>query len=461
MNTGDTVEGRYQIERLLGQGGDGKVFQAHDLELDKRVAIKTLLPQSLADRRSIAQLKSEVRLAQDLRDENICGVYHFHISDSEPFIVMEFIDGEKLSDFIFRQPGHSCGEVTFRRVAAQILKAVEYAHGAGVIHRGLKTSNIMIRRDESVRVLDFGIAASLKDAHSRATGGEVALSIHYASPEQIRGERPSVAMDIYSLGCVFHEMLTGRPPFRQGDVLQRHLTEQPAPMPGVSRMLNRAVLACLAKDAKAQPQSAEDLAAWILEPEDLTVKTVRRGGNRAIWWAAGLLALASAAFAVYEWPASKRPVVGTAESSPGAFPAQPPVQPTPLPHPEVIQTPVVVPAPQKLEKRRREKPQEAKKQVTLPAVKRPRQQPDRPSQNAQLAAQQALQEQAEQRLRAKQFVDQGNALAARYDWPGAMAAYAKAKNLDQANQSARQGYETAAKRRRVECSLAHTCPGEP
>ena len=259
------------------------MFQAHDLELDKRVAIKTLLPQSLADRRSIAQLKSEVRLAPDLRDENICGVYHFHISDSEPFIVMEFIDGEKLSDFIFRQPGHSCGEVTFRRVAAQILKAVEYAHGAGVIHRDLKTSNIMIRRDESVRVLDFGIAASLKDAHSRATGGEVALSIHYASPEQIRGERPSVAMDIYSLGCVFHEMLTGRPPFRQGDVLQRHLTKQPAPMPGVSRMLNRAVLACLAKDAKAQPQSAEDLAAWILEPEDLTVKTVRRGGNRAIW----------------------------------------------------------------------------------------------------------------------------------------------------------------------------------
>ena len=407
MNTGDTVEGRYQIERLLGQGGDGKVFQAHDLELDKRVAIKTLLPQSLADRRSIAQLKSEVRLAQDLRDENICGVYHFHISDSEPFIVMEFIDGEKLSDFIFRQPGHSCGEVTFRRVAAQILKAVEYAHGAGVIHRDLKTSNIMIRRDESVRVLDFGIAASLKDAHSRATGGEVALSIHYASPEQIRGERPSVAMDIYSLGCVFYEMLTGRPPFRQGDVLQRHLTEQPAPMPGVSRMLNRAVLACLAKDAKARPESAEDLAAWIMEPEDLTVRTVRSGGRRAIWWTAGLLVLVGAPITVHEWPGIKV-AVGNVESSTQGTSAQPqaqiPVEPPPLPHPEVIRTPALVPASPKPEKRRRERPQDTKRQITLPTPKKPKQQFDRPSQNAQLAAQQAAQqaaqEQVEQRQRA-------------------------------------------------------------
>jgi serine/threonine protein kinase len=111
-----------------------------------------------------------------------------------------------------------------------------------VIHRDLKPSNIMIRRDESVRVLDFGIAASLKEAHSRATGGLIALSPPYASPEQIRGEKPSIAMDIYSLGCVFYEMLTGHPPFTHGDVLKQHLEKPPAPMPGqpsLSRRLGR------------------------------------------------------------------------------------------------------------------------------------------------------------------------------------------------------------------------------
>lgn len=259
MKVDETVEGRYRIERPLGEGGMGKVFLAHDLALDKRVAIKTLLPQTASDIRAVEQLKKEVRLAQDLRHENICGVYHFQPSGDEPFVVMEFIDGEKLTHFIFRQPGHRCDEATFRRLAAQILAAVEHAHRAGVIHRDLSSGNIMVKRDGAIRVMDFGIAASMKEAQSRATGSEVTVSIHYASPEQINGEAPSVSMDVYSLGCVFYEMLTGQPPFRQGDVLHQQLTRQPDPMPGISPALNRAVLACLVKDPVLRLRSAEEV----------------------------------------------------------------------------------------------------------------------------------------------------------------------------------------------------------
>jgi serine/threonine protein kinase len=278
MRIGEIIDGRYRIERLLGEGGMGSVYLAHDISLGKKVAIKTLLPKMLADLRSIQQLRKEVRISQELRHENICATYDLHESLSQPYMVMEYVDGDTLTNFIFRQPGHRCNEATFRCLAEQILAAIECAHRAGVVHRDLKSGNIMVTSSGSVRVMDFGIAASLKEVSSRTTGAPISLSIHYASPEQINGDPPAATMDIYSLGCVFYEMLSGEPPFRLGDVMHQQLTRKPNPIPGIAPALNSFLMACLVKDWRHRIQSIPEMRASLAG--DRTVKITKTTPGR-------------------------------------------------------------------------------------------------------------------------------------------------------------------------------------
>jgi predicted Ser/Thr protein kinase len=437
MKVGETIEGRYRIERPLGEGGMGKVYLAHDLELDKKVAIKTLLPQTASDIRAVEQLKKEVRLAQDLRHENICGVYHFQPSGEEPFVVMEFIDGEKLTHFIFRQSGHRCDEATFRRLAAQILAAVEHAHRAGVIHRDLSSGNIMVRRDGAIRVMDFGIAASLKEAQSRATGSEVTVSIHYASPEQINGEAPSVSMDVYSLGCVFYEMLTGQPPFRQGDILHQQLTRQPDPMPGVSPALNQAVLACLVKDRTRRLRSAAEVRAAldgrlpagpILDRTIKIGKPVRaavaspRNWIRVIWAAVVVLVLIGFGVLIKTLGTQPQPIVKGGPVQPQVHFVDPSGNP---PVPEV-----------------RKSDEDAKRKK-------------REAEAARQAAEEARQRQREaeeaRRRAILEYLNQGKALSGTYDWLGAKAAYERVLNLDRENAPAKAGKKNAEDMYAAEC----------
>jgi len=253
MQPRDIIEGRYEILRQLGEGGMGMVFLALDRTLDRPVAIKTLLPQLMTDLRASQQLKHEVRLSQELRHDGVCATLGFHENGREPFVVMEYVDGTTLSNFVFAQPGQRCNESVFRSLAGQILSAVGYAHSKGVVHRDLKSANIMVATTGEIRVMDFGIAASMKETHSRTTGSSVSLSLHYASPEQINGARPSPSMDIYSLGCVFYEMLSGEPPFTQGDILHQQLTRRPERIIGVSGALNDFLQCCLEKDAVRRP----------------------------------------------------------------------------------------------------------------------------------------------------------------------------------------------------------------
>lgn len=270
MQVGDTIEGRYRIEKTLGAGGMGQVYLAADHMLEKRVAIKTLLPAVLADRRAAEQLKQEVRISQELRHPNICATYDLHPDPKWPFIVMEYVEGETLNNFVYRQPGHRCGEPQFLRLAHQVLDAVAHAHQAGVVHRDLKSQNIMVTREGAIRVMDFGIAANLKETQARTTGLPVSLSIHYASPEQINGGKPEPSMDLYSLGCIFYEMLSGNPPFIQGDILHQQLTRTPDALPGVSPALNDVILACLHKNPEQRPRSVASIQERF--PVDRTVR---------------------------------------------------------------------------------------------------------------------------------------------------------------------------------------------
>ncbi len=236
----------------------GAVYLAVDESLQQQVALKTLLPALASDVRAIEKMKREVRTAQRLRHKSICATFDFRDNDGAPFIVMEYVEGDTLSNFIYRQPNHRCDEATFRRLAEEIVAAVEHAHKAGVVHRDLKPANIQVKLNGSICVMDFGIAASLKEVASETTGSAVTLSIRYASPEQINGEPAAPSMDIYSLGCVFYEMLSGEAPFPRGDILHQHLTRKPTAIPGVSDAVNRAILWCLEKEPS---QRCADLKA--------------------------------------------------------------------------------------------------------------------------------------------------------------------------------------------------------
>jgi len=259
MQKNDILDNRYRIIEKLGEGGMGVVYKAYDQELGKEVAIKLLKPEALSDDKATDQFKKEVRLSQELRHDNITATYDFKRSEEFPYLVMEYVEGQILTNYIYKQPNHQLDEGTFLKIASQILDGVEHAHKKGIIHRDLKSSNIMITDNGQVKIMDFGIAASLRETYSRSTGRPITISIHFASPEQINGEPPSVSMDIYSLGCVFYEMLTGDPPFTQGDILHQQLTKQPEPIQDALEHLNSVIFKCLEKRKEDRFKSIEEL----------------------------------------------------------------------------------------------------------------------------------------------------------------------------------------------------------
>ena len=199
----------------------------------------------------------------------------------------------------------------------------------------------MVTPDGAIRIMDFGIAANLKNVYSRTTGSPLSLSVHYASPEQINGAIPDPAMDIYSIGCVFYEMLAGHPPFVQGDVLHQQLTREPSPIPGAPADLNRLILACLQKDVRKRTQSATDIRAALSGLKTVRMKGVRTPGaapHRAAGsgskWIAGIAlagAILLAGGGVVWWQMSHRL---------GRVPLPPITQPLPAP---VTMAPVIAP----------------------------------------------------------------------------------------------------------------------
>ena len=276
MHTGEVIGGRFELRQVLGEGGMGQVFKAWDTDLERFVAIKTLLPQFMSDPAAQAEMKQEVRITQRLSHPGIVAVYDYRVHDRTPFIIMEFVDGQALHQHLFRQPTRRLDERAFMPLADLILGGVAYAHERGVVHRDLKPANIMVLPTGQVKIMDFGIAAAVRATYTRVTGHTSGLTVQYSSPEQINGENPHPSMDIYALGCVFYEMLTGHPPFFQGEIIYQQLTREPAPIPGVSPTINAAVLQCLAKTPQQRLKSAGEVRAALLGE--------RRPSNGRAWW---------------------------------------------------------------------------------------------------------------------------------------------------------------------------------
>ncbi len=274
MNEIRVVGRRYELGDIIGRGGMGDVFVATDTKLGRRVAVKLLRSELATDAKLCTRFKQEARLASKLSHPNIVRVFDAgdDITKNEdgsvtkqPFIVMEYVEGLELSKLIERGP-LKVSEAT--RVAAELLSAIAFAHEAGMVHRDIKPGNIMLTRRGHVKVLDFGIARAVADAFTDLTQTTSILgTAAYFSPEQARGERVDARSDIYAIGVVLFEVLTGKAPFA-GDtalvVAHRHLHEQP-PAPStlnskVSPAIDQVVLKALSKDKKDRYQTSADFA---------------------------------------------------------------------------------------------------------------------------------------------------------------------------------------------------------
>jgi eukaryotic-like serine/threonine-protein kinase len=292
--------GRYRLERPLGHGGMASVFLARDTELDRAVALKLLAENLGGDENVRRRFVREARLAARLSHPNVVSVFDAGEDDGRPYIVMEYVDGENLTELLARRG---------RVLALQAAQGLAHAHAAGLVHRDVKPQNLILGGDGTLKIADFGIARAAETT-ALTQAGTVLGTAAYLSPEQALGEEVTPATDVYSLGVVLYELLTGRPPFQVetlDDLAQRPDLEV-VPVrelaPEVPRDLEDVVMHCLARNPAYRPRDGSALAAELANDEPaptrpLPVTRKRSLDRRSAWIAvAGLLVLAAVALGV-------------------------------------------------------------------------------------------------------------------------------------------------------------------
>ena len=269
MKIGQIVKERYEILEILGEGGMAFVYKARDMQLERFVAIKTLKPNYVNQETFVDRFKREAKTAANLNHPNIVQIFDWGIEE-EPYFVMEYIEGNTLTSIIAKNRTISLSDILF--IGAQVSSGLHAAHQKGLVHRDIKPGNIMITPDGKVKVTDFGIVSLQNEESDITKTGSILGTASYISPEQAQGKPVSIESDLYSLGTVLYELITGKAPF-SGDspisTATKHLTEKPE-KPSLFRRdlpkgVESAILKLLEKATYDRFKSAEDLRATLLQ----------------------------------------------------------------------------------------------------------------------------------------------------------------------------------------------------
>ncbi len=270
---GQKIDGRYQIIRTIGEGGMANVYLAHDTILDREVAVKILRGDLANDEKFVKRFQREAKAASSLNHPNIVEMYDVGEDDGNYFIVMEYVNGKTLKSLIKKRGGLSLSEVV--DIMLQLTNGIACAHDSYLIHRDLKPQNVMIFEDGRVKITDFGIAVALNSAELTQTNS-VMGSVHYLPPEQANGSGATIKSDIYSLGILMYELLTGKLPFKGDNAVEIALKQMRDKIPSIReknpnipQSVENIVLKACAKNPKNRYDSAaemhEDLATCLSE----------------------------------------------------------------------------------------------------------------------------------------------------------------------------------------------------
>ncbi|MGW4436088.1 serine/threonine-protein kinase [Streptomyces sp. NPDC004596] len=271
---GKVLRSRYRLDRILGRGAMGLVWQGTDVYLERPVAVKTVAADLLAlpDWRptALARFEREAKAAARLDHANITTVYDAAITEDVCCLVMQLVDGTTLDNVVDGSDEGRLAVPAAVSVAAQVCSGLSAAHAAGLVHRDLKPQNVMVSTGGVVKILDFGLVKVLSDADPRLTmTGETLGNVSYASPELLAGDRPlNGSSDLYAVGCLLHHMLTGRPPFHgkgPAELVTQHLTASPPRLADCGAeapaALQDLLHALLAKRPEDRPSGAAEVYA--------------------------------------------------------------------------------------------------------------------------------------------------------------------------------------------------------
>ncbi len=351
---GKVYGGRYRLVKRIATGGMGEVWQAQDEIILRQVAIKILKQQYLGDPDFLERFRTEAKHAAMINNDGIANVYDYGEDEGSAYLVMELVPGESLSSILEREK--TLPEQQVISIIAQTALALDAAHREGLVHRDIKPGNLLITPDGSVKITDFGIARVANQASLTQTG-QVMGTVQYLAPEQATGKPASASGDIYSLGIVAYEALSGRRPFKgenQMAIAMAQINETPPPLPeGLDPRLVRLVLDCMAKKPDQRPRTALELAARaealmaenvtpirISPPVDggvsdettlIDTDTKPTGKPPAIWPWAVLIVILLATIGVVFWAGLNAP--------------KPQISPSPTPSNSQTETPSPTPTP--------------------------------------------------------------------------------------------------------------------
>lgn len=277
---GHVIDDRYEVKAKLGQGGFGAVYRVYDRKMECEKALKVLPEAVASDLEAMESIRKEAVTMARLNHTNIVRIFEFQDQGAIKYIDMEFVDGLSLTEVKVNAPGKKLDEGKVAPIAKGIARGLAYAHERGVIHKDIKPQNILIAKDGTPKITDFGISETVKSSMSRIANSSSSGTLLYMAPEQVRGRDVGRESDIYSFGALLYELLAGHPPFHKGAIEHQILNEPVPPLEGVGDAMNTLALRCLEKEYTKRYRRFEEVLA-ALEGKAVPVEAQSAGGPAA------------------------------------------------------------------------------------------------------------------------------------------------------------------------------------